>query len=409
MTAEKSPLTTDLDVSIVMPCLNESTTIGQCVDIAMQALNSLQDEHGMTGEVIVADNGSSDGSQDIARAKGARVVDVHEKGYGAALRGGMSEARGRYLVMGDSDMSYDFRQAVPMIEKLHAGAELCMGNRFAGEIKPGAMPWKNRYIGNPVLSTMLRVLFRTPIGDSHCGLRAIRRDAYESLGLTATGMEFASEMVLKSALKNLSVVEVPVTLSPDGRDRPPHLNPFRDGFRHLFYMLMLSPTWLFFAPSALLFTFGIVVLGLLIARPDAEMVRIGGFGLGNHWAVVASTAIIIAAQTFIAGFIALIVGVRERYLSPSSKVKRMIRASTLSGWLMAGLVVFAFGFVWATIIAAGWLSSGFGELNEMRNFIAAFTAMVVGSQIAFGGFLLSIVSGNKLKHRAVLSPNFTEN
>lgn len=397
-----------LDVSIVMPCLNEAETIEACVDVCMEALDILKTEHGMSGEVIVADNGSTDGSQDMARAKGARVVDVDEKGYGAALRGGFAAARGQYLVMGDSDMSYDFREAVPMVLQLADGVQFCMGNRFKGEIKPGAMPWKNRYIGNPVLSTTLRLLFKTPIGDSHCGLRAIRKDAYEELGLTSTGMEFASEMVLKSALRGVKMGEVPVTLSPDGRGRPPHLSPFRDGFRHLFYMLMLSPTWLFFAPGALLFTFGLVILGLLIARPGDEMIRIGAFGLGDHWAVVASSCIFIAVQTIIGGFAALVLGTREGYLHPTGTLQGMIRGSTLSGWLMVGLATFIAGFVWAAVITGGWLQSGFGELDQIRNLIAAFTAMVVGVQVAFGGFLLSIVAGNKMRHRAVLSPTLSE-
>ena len=408
MSGKQAEKSADLDVSIVMPCLNEAETIEACVDLCMQALEQLKSEHGMTGEVIVADNGSSDGSQDMARAKGARVVDVAEKGYGAALRGGFAAARGQYFVMGDSDMSYDFRQAVPMIAKLAEGTQLCMGNRFKGEIKPGAMPWKNRYIGNPVLSTVLRLFFKTPIGDSHCGLRAIRRDAYEDLALTSTGMEFASEMVLKSALKGLDIDEVPVTLSPDGRGRAPHLSPFRDGFRHLFYMLMLSPTWLFFAPGALLFTLGFVILTLLVARPDEQMIRIGAFGLGDHWAIVASSCVIIAMQTIVGGFAALILGAREGYLHPTGTLAGMVRMSTLAGWLQTGIVVFIIGFVWAATITSGWLQSGFGQLDQMRNLIAAFTCLVVGVQIAFGGFLLSIVAGNKMRHSAVFSPDLSE-
>jgi len=409
MPDEMANMNGGLDVSIVMPCLNEAATVAACVDVAQEALARLQRDFGMSGEVIVADNGSTDGSQQMARDRGARVVDVDEKGYGAALRGGFTAARGRFLVMGDSDMSYDFREAVPMIARLVDGAEFCMGSRFKGEIKPGAMPWKNRYIGNPVLSWVLRLLFRTPISDSHCGLRAIRRTAYEDLGLTSSGMEFASEMVLKSALKGLRIDEVPVTLSPDGRGRPPHLSPFRDGFRHLFYMLMLSPTWLFFGPSVLLFAFGAAVLLLLLARPDGEMVRIGAFGLGDHWAVVASSALIIAAQTFIAGFAALILGVKGGYMRPTAGHRALIRASSLKVWLLAGGAVFLAGFAWASIIAIGWLESGRGELSQMRALIAAFTAMVMGVQLGFGGFLLSIVAGNKMKHRAVLSSSLSEN
>jgi glycosyltransferase involved in cell wall biosynthesis len=398
-----------VDVSFVMPCLNEAATIKSCVDVAQEAILRLNNKLGLTGEIIVADNGSTDGSQELAKAAGALVVDINERGYGAALRGGFAAARGRYFVMGDADMSYDFREAVPMIEKLEAGSDLCMGSRFLGEIKPGAMPWKNRYIGNPVLSAILRLLFKTKISDSHCGLRAISREALEGLKLSSSGMEFASEMVLKSSLKKLKMSEVPVTLSPDGRGRPPHLSPWRDGFRHLFYMFMLSPTWLFLAPSAFLFVFGISILALLLANPDGQMVRIGNFGIGDHWSVVGSSSVIIATQTIIGGAAAMIVGIREGYMVPTPFQRRFLARSTLSNWLGIGLLVFGIGVLWTVLIAAGWLQSGFGELDQIRSLIAAFTTMVVGVQLSFGGFLLSVVAGNKMKHRAVLNPGLSEN
>lgn len=234
-------------VAFVLPCLNEAKTIEWCIDRALTAIAILNERHGLSGEVIVADNGSDDGSQDLALAAGGRVVDVADRGYGAALIGGFAVSDATYLVMGDSDCSYDFVEAVDMVERLMQGADFCMGSRFKGEIKPGAMPWKNRYIGNPVLSRVLRILFRTKISDSHCGMRAIRRDAYLRIKPTSTGMEFASEMVLKSVLRGLKIDEVPITLSPDQRDRKPHLNPWRDGLRHLIYMFLLSPKHLFLA------------------------------------------------------------------------------------------------------------------------------------------------------------------
>lgn len=388
-----------VDVSIVMPCLDEAATVASCVERACETLAVLRERHGLTGEVIVADNGSTDGSQVLAEAAGARVVAIGEKGYGAALQGGFSEARGRYFVMGDSDLSYDFLDAVSMIEALMEGAELCMGSRFDGEIRPGAMPWKNRYIGNPALSAILRVLFRTSVRDSHCGLRAIRRDTYLRLGLSSSGMEFASEMVLKAALQKVRIDQRPCTLSPDGRGRPPHLNPWRDGLRHLFYMVMLSPTWLFIAPAALLMMFGIAVFAVLLLNPGATMVQIGRLGsVGDHWAIVAGASVVLATQTLIAGFAAMLLGYRSGYLPVSDRARAVLSVSTLGSWLLLGGALFLAGLVWAGAIAAGWVASGYGALDQMRTLIAACTLVVAGCQISFGGFLASIIAGNRLNH-----------
>lgn len=389
-------------VSIVMPCLNEARTIGECVDQAKEALEMIAGRLGLVGEIIVADNGSTDGSQRIAKAHGARVVPVAKRGYGAALKGGFGAARGRYLVMGDADCSYDFREAVPMIETLIAGADLCMGSRFKGEIMDGAMPWKNRYIGNPVLSAILRFLFKVPVSDSHCGLRALTQETFRSLELSAEGMEFASEMVLKSALHKKRIAEVPVTLAPDKRDRPPHLNPWRDGLRHLFYMFMLSPKWLFFVPAALMLVFGSTILGLLIASPHVTMVHIGRLGIGGHWAVVGSSAVIIATQTMTLGFAALLVSYRDGYRRATGSARRFLQYSTLGNWLLLGFAMAGIGFIWAATIAAGWVQSNFGSLNEMRALIGAFTLIIIGVQISFGGFLLSVVAGNRLRHDSAL-------
>ncbi|MCV2866932.1 glycosyltransferase family 2 protein [Albidovulum sediminicola] len=396
-----------VDVSFVMPCLNESATLVQCIDAAKQAIARLETDFGMSGEILIADNGSTDGSQDLARSAGALVVDIKERGYGAALRGGIAASRGRFIVMGDSDMSYDFRQAVPMIEKLRDGDDLCMGSRFKGEILPGAMPWKNRYIGNPVLSAILRLLFRTAISDSHCGLRGITREAFDDLKLTANGMEFASEMVLKAALRRLKTSEVPVTLSPDGRGRPPHLSPWRDGFRHLFYMLMLSPSWLYLLPSAILYVVGFTILVNLLANPGGNMVQIGRIQIGDHWTVVGASSLIIATQTVIFWLATQITGIRSGYFPATPTINRVLEHSTLGTWILAGLGVGTLGFVWVASIAAGWIYSGFGPLEQMRPLITAFTAVVIGAQLFFGGFLLSIVAGNKLRHRVSVSPDHT--
>lgn len=385
-------------VSIVMPCLNEAATVGKCIDQAQQALDVIREKHGLLGEVVVADNGSTDGSQKIAAERGARVVDVEDKGYGAALKGGFAGAHGQYLVMGDSDCSYDFFESVPMIEALMDGADLCMGSRFLGEIKPGAMPWKNRYIGNPILSAVLRLFFQTPISDAHCGIRAIRRASLDRLRLSSSGMEFASEMVLKASLLGFRMDEVPVTLSPDERGREPHLKPWRDGLRHLFYMLMLSPTWLFLLPSALLAVFGAVIFAALLAAGDSEMVQIGNFGIGDHWAVVASSALIISCQSGFIGVATLMLSYREGLRIAKPWIKNVLAYSRLQNWLFAGLAFLGTGFAWAAVIASGWVASDFGALNEMRGLIAAFTLIVIGMQFCFGGFLLSVVSGNRIRH-----------
>jgi hypothetical protein len=384
-------------VSIVMPCLNEAGTIRECVARAFEALRAIEHRHGLSGEVIVADNGSTDGSREIARSAGARVVPVTERGYGAALIGGFTAARGRFLVMADADMSYDFMDAVPMIERLVAGADLCMGSRFAGEIKPGAMPWKNRYIGNPALSGILRLLFRTRIRDAHCGIRALTRECFEHLGLTANGMEFASEMVLKSSLLGMRVDEVPVTLSPDRRGRPPHLRPWRDGWRHLRYMLMLSPTGLFFAPAALFGSAGLFIFAVLLSQPDKEMAQFGPLLLGDHWMIAASAMIGVAFQTAIFGGAALLYGLKEGYRRPTDGLRRLLKASRLEYWLMTGAGLILVGFLGMAVIVSEWAAGGFGPLRAMRPLVASSTAFLVGFQVFYGGFLLSIISGNEAR------------
>lgn len=399
--ASDTPAQTD-SVAFVLPCLNEAVTIEWCVQRAMQAVQELNRRHGLSGEVIVADNGSTDGSQQLARAAGARVVDVDRRGYGAALIGGFDATDATYLVMGDSDCSYDFLEGVALVEKLMAGAELCMGSRFKGEIKPGAMPWKNRYIGNPVLSWVLRVLFRTSISDSHCGLRAIRNETYKALNLSSTGMEFASEMVLKSVLRGVRLDEVPVTLSPDGRDRPPHLNPWKDGMRHLVYMFMLSPMHLFVLPALGLLLFGVIIFALLLSAGGDNLARLGPLRFGDHWAVGASAAIVIGFQTAIMGLFALVHSYREGFRIPSPVMKRMLHQSRLQGWLVAGVGLTLLGLFWAALITVGWITSDFGALSQMRNLIAAGTLIVLGAQFVSSGFLMSIMAGNRSSHSGVL-------
>lgn len=387
-----------ISVAFVLPCLNEAATLEKCILRAKEALEEIREKNGLSGEVIVADNGSDDGSQDIARRAGARVVHVTERGYGAALIAGFGAAKSHYLVMGDSDCSYDFVEAVPMIKELLKGADLCMGNRFQGGIKPGAMPWKNRYIGNPALSGILRVLFKTDIGDAHCGLRALTAPALKRLNLSSSGMEFASEMLLKSVLLDYKISEVPVTLSPDERGRPPHLNPWRDGMRHLIYMLLLSPSWLFMVPGIALGLLGLVMMTALLVAGGEELVQIGGIFFGSHWAVVASAAMIISVQTIIMGLFAQLYNYKELIRRPGKRALNFLSASRLEYWLLAGLVLITGGLAWISTITFGWIASDYAGLSAMRSMIAAGTMCVVGAQVFFAGFLLSVVSGNRSQH-----------
>src|SRR5947207_1669939 len=274
-----------VDVSIIMPCLNERASLAHCIANAREALAWIETRYELAGEIVVADNGSTDGSQALATKLGARVIDVPTRGYGAALIGGCNGAFGQYLLMGDADGSYDFLDGVAMIGRLIDGADLCMGSRFHGGIAPGAMPWKNRYIGNPALTGILNLFFRSGIDDAHCGLRAISKKAFGDLGLTGEGMEFASEMIVKASLKNIRIDQTPATLSVDLRQRPPHLRPWRDGWRHLRYLLMLSPTWLFGMPALLAMACATFILGTATLFQLGVLPGVSMFG--TSWTIVA--------------------------------------------------------------------------------------------------------------------------
>src|SRR5467141_1410580 len=280
-----------VEVSFVLPCLNEVETLAACIAKARQA----NDKGGYSAEIIVADNGSSDGSQLVARELGAKVVDVQRKGYGSALIGGIDAAQGRFVVMGDADASYDFAAIAPLIAKLRDGYDLVVGNRFLGGIEPGAMPWSHRWLGNPVLSSINKIFFHASVGDTHCGLRAFTKDAYERMRLRATGMEFASEMVIKASLQGMRITEVPVVLHPDGRSRPPHLRTWRDGWRHLRFMLLFSPRWLFLYPGLALFTLSVLVGAALEAGPK----KIGPFGFDIHTLLLAGFGALIGYQLIV--------------------------------------------------------------------------------------------------------------
>jgi len=384
-----------VDVSFVLPCLNEVQCLEPCILMIRDALAELDQRLGLKGEIIVADNGSTDGSQALALRLGARVVAVSERGYGAALRGGFTAARGRFLVMGDADGSYDFREAVPMVEALTNGAGLCMGSRFKGGVKPGAMPWKNRYIGNPALTGILNLLFRTGVSDAHCGLRALTRACFDRLGLTGAGMEFASEMVIKAALKGEVIAEVPATLSPDLRDRPPHLRPWRDGWRHLRYLFMLSPMWLFAVPAAAGLAAGAGILAVAtwfaLFAPHARTL------FGDYWVVLAAAMIAVSHNAALLAFASHVLGVRSGYRRPKPWMARLSRWVTLESMIIAGVAAGLAGFAVLVGIALAWWARDFGPARLVLPAVIGTLLMTLGAQTIFGGFMLSIVSGHEAR------------
>ncbi len=385
-------MTPSIDVSFVMPCLNETLSLAPCIAACREALAEIDDRFGLGGEIVIADNGSTDGSQALAESLGARVTEVGEKGYGAALRGGFHAARGRYLVMGDADGSYNFREAVPMIAALLNGADLCMGSRFKGRILPGAMPWKNRYIGNPVLTGVLNLLFKTGASDAHCGLRAITRDCFDRLRLTGTGMEFASEMVIKASLLGVVIVETPATLSPDLRDRPPHLRPWRDGWRHLRYLFMLSPAWLFAAPAVFAVVVGATILA--VALWHALLMPKVALFFGNYWVVLASALVALGHVAGILAAASHLLGVRAGYRRAKPWITRLARWVTLETMIGAGLLLAGLGGADLLWVVFDWSARRFGQASSVLPAVVGTLMLTIGSQNILGGFLLSIINGN---------------
>src|SRR5438093_4621998 len=385
-----SPLATPSpEISVVMPCLNEAETIESCIRKARRAL----DEHRIAGEIIVADNGSTDGSVEIAERAGARVVRVAEKGYGSALMGGIAAARGRYVLMGDADDSYDFGALPDFVAKLRAGFELVQGCRRptgGGRILPGAMPFLHRWWGNPMFSMLARWWFRAPINDVHCGLRAFTRDLYTRLELCCTGMEFASEMVVKATLMRSHVTEVPITLHPDGRQsHAPHLRTFRDGWRHLRFYLLYSPRWLFLVPGALLICLG--ALGYALAMPG---VHIGRVHLDVHTLLFASLSIICGYQAVIFAILTKAFATAEGLLPPDRRVTRFFELVTLERGLLAGAVATIAGFTLLGGAVMQWIAANLGPLDytrTMRWVIPGVTCSALGVQTILSSFFASIL------------------
>lgn len=373
-----------MKMSIVMPCLNEAETLAICI----QKANSWIAKSGLACEVIIADNGSTDGSQDIALANGARVVPVAARGYGSALYAGCQAAQGEWIVMGDSDDSYDFSNLDAFVIKLNEGYDLVMGNRFLGGIKPGAMPWKNRYIGNPILSWVGRVLFRCEAKDFHCGLRAFTKKAFQAMDLRTTGMEFASEMVIKANIFKMRVAEVPIVLSPDGRSRPPHLRPWRDGWRHLRFMFLFSPKWLFMIPGLLLLAITLPLYLALLSGP----IQLGAIELDVHTLFYAEVGLVIAYLAISLGMIVKLFGVREGLLRIKGDMDNFYSFPLLEMGSVIGLVLTIAGGVLAFYALNSWRLEGFGNLptHPLLRMVSLSTALILFGAITF---LMSLIMG----------------
>jgi glycosyltransferase involved in cell wall biosynthesis len=374
----------ELDVSVVIPCLNEANSLVICVDKALAAIQSAH----LRGEVIVADNGSTDGSIEIAHTCGARLVQVPERGYGAALKAGITGARGRYIVMGDADASYDFSELPNFVSKLRLGYDLVMGNRFRGGIKPTAMPRLHKYIGNPGLTWLLNFLFRAGIGDSYCGMRGFTRALYDRLDLRSSGMEFALEFVIKATQIGAQISEIPVTLWPDKRGRPPHLRSFRDGWRSLRFMLMYAPNWLYLVPGGFFVVIGLAVVFWLLAAPRHITARIT---LDIHTMVFGVIFTLIGANILSIGAFAKVFSYAARFDRGTVSLKRVLTRITLETGLLVGGVVFIVGFSGCASIAWCWAVAGLGTLFQVRQILFWSMWLFLGLQIIFSSFFLSML------------------
>jgi glycosyltransferase involved in cell wall biosynthesis len=375
-----------LELTILMPCLNEAETVGECVRKAQSFLQ----HHGVRGEVLVSDNGSQDGSPEIARRLGARVVNAPTRGYGAALQYGTLAAGGKYVIMGDADQSYDFGELLPFLEQLRAGSDLVIGNRFRGGIRPGAMPWMNRWIGTPILSQLGRLFFHSQVRDFNCGLRGYTRAAFDKLNLRTAGMEFASEMIVKATLLGLCVTEVPATLGPDGRSRPPHLRPWRDGWRHLRFLLMYSPRWLFLYPGIAMILIGLAGCGWLLPKPGV----VGNIGFDIHTLLYAFVAIELGAQFVAFAIFTKVFAISVGLLPEDPRLNRVLRHVTLESGLIVGALLTVAGLGGSAVALSDWGRTSFGVLEPsrmLRLVLPSGFSLMLGVQVVCGSFFLSIL------------------
>ena len=380
----RTDMSQGVEVSVVIPCLNEANSLAYCVDKAMKAFQAA----GLSGEVVVADNGSTDGSIQIAEQHGARVIRVAERGYGAALRAGIAGARGFFIIMGDADDSYDFTDVPRFVEKLHEGNDIVMGNRFRGEIKPGAMPPLHKYFGNPGLTALLNTLFHAHIGDGYCGMRGFTRSLYDRLDLRSSGMEFALEMVIKSAQIGARIAEIPITLWPDKRGRAPHLRSFRDGWRSLRFMLLYAPNWLFLLPGTALVLTGLFLVFWLLPGPRQISPHVG---LDIHTMIFGVIFTLLGAQILSIGAFAKVFSYSERFDRRSVSLRRVLKRVTLETGLLVGCSLFLMGFAGCVWVTWQWAASDFGELHEVRQVLFWSMWLFLGLQVIFAAFFLSML------------------
>jgi len=375
-----------MEVSVVMPCLNESETLGVCINKAKECLEF----NNITYEIIIADNGSNDGSQEIAKKNGAKVINVTKKGYGAALKGGIGKAKGKYIIMGDSDDSYDFLNLMPYINKLRNDYDLVMGNRFKGGIKKGAMPFLHRYLGNPVLSFIGRLFFSIPAGDFHCGLRGFTKEAYNKMNLKTTGMEFASEMIVKASLINLKIAEVPTTLSPDGRNRPPHLNTWRDGWRHLRFLLLFAPKWLFLFPGIMLIFIGLIISILISIKP----LKILDVQFDVLTLSYTSLFVFTGFQFIFFYLFSKVFATKQGFLPKSNRLETFLNRFSLEKGLIIGLFLGFVGLGLSVYAFMLWFDTSFGALNSrelLRIVGPALFLLALSMQVMLCSFFLSFL------------------
>lgn len=371
-------------LTAVMPCLNEARTVGICVEKAFKAFRSM----GIVGEVVVADNGSTDGSVELASKLGARVVHAAEKGYGAALLAGIEAARGDYVIMADSDDSYDWLELVPFVAALDEGNDLVVGNRFSGGIDPGAMPRLHRYLGNPVLSWLARTVHGAPVGDIHCGMRAFRRDVFPRMNVRTSGMEFATEMIVNSVKAGLRIVEVPTRLRRDGRDRAPHLRSFRDGWRHLRFILTYGPNYLYLAPGGASFVIGLAMVAALVRGP----IIIAGHYFGIHFLALACALTLVGFNIINYGVLAKVIGLRRSGVITSRVARWAMSDFSLEGTLIVGAILVLLGVGCDGWLLFKWLNSGGEPLESTVHAVFAATlAIVIGVNLSLGAFLLNML------------------
>ncbi len=383
-------LENEIELSVVMPCLNEAETLGVCISKAKRFL----EDNTVKGEVIIADNGSTDGSLDIATQNHVKLINVKKKGYGNALRAGIEAANGKYIIMGDADDSYDFSKLMPILVELRNGNDLVMGNRFKGGIEKNAMPFLHKYLGNPVLSFLGKLFFKIKIGDFHCGLRGFSKNAYKTMNLKTTGMEFASEMVVKAKLNQLAITEVPIKLYKDGRSRKPHLKTWSDGWRHLRFLLLYAPNWLFFYPGLFMTFLGLIGSVLLVINP----LNFGGVTLDIHTLLYAVTLLLVGIQFIIFYGLTKIYAVENELLPKSKRYNNVFDYINLEKGLILGALMILVGFYLSLEGIASWRTAGFGELNTrstMRLIIPAITLLQLGVQAVLFSFFFSILGLKK--------------